>query len=147
MYERILVALDGSTHSASAARAAATLAAKFESELHLLTVVRPVKATGQLRSYLESERVMGESHYVLDAMTDAIMDEARETAASEGVKRVKTATREGKTARTICDYAKGNRIDLIVLGSRGRGEMEALLLGSVSTKVSMLAPCKVMLVK
>ena len=56
-------------------------------------------------------------------------------------------TREGKTARTIVDYAKGNRMDLLVLGGRGRGEVESLLLGSVSTKVSMLAHCKVMLVK
>ncbi len=147
MYERILVALDGSEHSARAAQAAAEIAAKFGSELHLLTVVRPVKASAELRSYLESEKVMGESHYVLDAMTDAIIEGARDTATAAGVTRIRTATREGKTARTICDYAKGNRVDLIVLGSRGRGEVEALLLGSVSTKVSMLAHCKVMLVK
>jgi nucleotide-binding universal stress UspA family protein len=80
-------------------------------------------------------------------MTDAIMDEAKDGAEAAGVKRIKTATREGKTARAICDYAKVNKIELIVMGSRGRGEVEALLLGSVSTKVSMLAQCKVMLVK
>ena len=35
----------------------------------------------------------------------------------------------------------GRKADLIVLGSRGRGRMEGLLLGSVSQKIAALAPC------
>ena len=147
MFNKVLAALDGSEHSASVAQAAAETASKFGSELHLLTVARRVDAAPDVRPYLESEQIMGESYYVLDPMTDRILDEARDVAEGLGVKTVKRATREGKTARTIVDYAKGNRIDLIVLGSRGRGEVESLLLGSVSTKVSMLSHCKVMIVK
>ena len=60
---------------------------------------------------------------------------------------IKTAVREGKPAWTIVDYAKNNKIDLIMLGSRGVGEIEATLLGSVSQKVSLLADCTVMIVR
>jgi len=80
-------------------------------------------------------------------MTNAIVSEANEIASDAGIRNIKTAVREGKPARTIIDYAKNNKIDLIMVGSRGVGEIEATLLGSVSQKVSLLADCTVMIVR
>lgn len=147
MYQRILAGLDGSTHSLAAAEKAVQLAKLLGAELHLLTVTRPYKVTPALKQYLEAENLLGEPKYVMDDMTNQIVEKAEERAKNAGVASVKTAVREGKPARSIIDYAKSKKIDLIVIGSRGVGEIEAALLGSVSQKVSMLGSCSVLIVR
>ena len=147
MYKKILVGLDGSKHGLAAADQASQLAAAIGAELHLLTITRPYKVTPQLKRYLEAENLLGEPKYVMDEMTNQIVNEAKELAIKNGAKDVKTVVREGKIARGIIDYAKANGIDMIVVGSRGVGEVEAALLGSVSGKVSMLAECTVVIVR
>ena len=147
MYRKILVGLDGSEHALRAARAAIEMALKFDAELHFLTVTRPYKVSPELLRYLQAENLVGEPKYVLDKMTGEIIDAARKLAADAGVRTVKAVVREGRPARTIVAYAKANHIDMIVVGSRGIGELEAALLGSVSEKVGLLAGCTVMLAR
>lgn len=148
MFKKILVALDGSQHALEAARLACEMAARSDDAiLHLLTVTREYKVTPELRQYLIAENLMGEPKYVLDEMTEAILLEARKIAKDAGIKNVKTQVKEGKPARTIVDFATNNKIDLIVMGSRGVGEVEAFLLGSVSQKVSTLAKCTCVIVR
>ncbi len=147
MYKKILAGLDGSKHGIDAARAAVVLARNFDAELHLLTVTRPYKVSPKLRQYLEAENLLGEPKYVMDDMTNTIVSEAKNLATKAGLKNVKAMVREGKPARTLLEYAKGNDIDLIVVGSRGVGELDAALLGSVSQKIGMLSECTVMIVR
>jgi nucleotide-binding universal stress UspA family protein len=53
----------------------------------------------------------------------------------------------GKPVEMILKFARGRKIDLIVMGSQGlRGMASIKVLGSVSRKVSELAPCPVMLI-
>jgi nucleotide-binding universal stress UspA family protein len=53
----------------------------------------------------------------------------------------------GKPVEMILKYARGKKTDLIVIGSQGlRGLNKLKVLGSVSRKVSELAPCAVMIV-
>ena len=147
MYKKILVGLDGSVHGMQAAQAAVELAKLTGAELHLLTVTRPYKVSPKLRQFLEAENLLGEPKYVMDDMTNGIVAEARELAVEAGLEQVKTMVREGKPARALLEYAKGNGIDLIVVGSRGVGELDTALLGSVSQKVSLLSECTVMIVR
>ena len=147
MHKKILVGLDGSKHAIDAAQEAIELARTSDAELHLLTVTRPYKVTPKLRQFLEAENLLGEPKYVMDEMTSSIVSAAKELAIKAGVKKVDTVIREGKPARTLLEYAKGNNIDLIVVGARGVGELDAALLGSVSQKVSLLSPCTVMIVR
>ena len=44
-------------------------------------------------------------------------------------------------------YAKDNAIDLIVVGTHGRGAIAHILLGSVAEKVVRKAPCPVLVVR
>ena len=147
MYKKILAATDGSIHGLEAAAKAIELAKQFGTELHLLTVTRPFKVSSQLQQYLRAENLMGEPKYVLDEMTERIVGEAKELAARTELKKVKSVVLEGKPARTIVDYIRDNDIDLAVVGSRGVGEVESALLGSVSQKVSLLAGCSVLIVR
>jgi nucleotide-binding universal stress UspA family protein len=49
-------------------------------------------------------------------------------------------------ARAIVEYARAEAIDLIVVGTRGRGGMTRLFLGSVAERVVRTAPCPVLTV-
>ena len=51
------------------------------------------------------------------------------------------------TAATIAGYAADEKIDLIIMGTHGRGAVAHLLLGSVAEKVVRLAPCPVLTVR
>jgi len=147
MYKKVLVGLDGSTHAVEAAQTAVEIASKFGAELHLLTVTRPYKVSPRLRQFLEAENLLGEPKYVMDEMTNSIITEAKDIASKAGLQGVKAVVREGKPSRTLLEYSKDNAIDLIVVGSRGVGELDAALLGSISQKVSLLSACSVMIVR
>ena len=54
---------------------------------------------------------------------------------------------EGDPARVIAEHAGLHKVDLIVMGRRGLGGLEGLLLGSVSHKVAQLAPCACLTVR
>jgi nucleotide-binding universal stress UspA family protein len=147
VYKRILVGLDGSDHGLRTAETAARLAAKFGAELHVLTVTRPYEVPLELQGYLEAENLLGEPSYALDEETQAIVDKARALAEQNQVPKVLTVVREGKPASVLIGYAKDNEMDLLVVGSRGVSELEAVIFGSVSQKVSQLAGCSVLIVR
>ncbi|HFC04467.1 MAG TPA: universal stress protein, partial [Rhizobiales bacterium] len=62
-------------------------------------------------------------------------------------KDVKIETDEGPIARSIIDRAKSFKADMIVIGSRGMGDMEGILRGGVSHRVETLSTCPVLVVK
>ena len=147
MYKRILVGLDGSSHGLRAAETGAELAAWFGAELHLLTVTRSQEVSPEVQSFLEAENLLGEPRYVLDDETQTIVDKAKAIADQNKVQKIHTVVREGRPAGVLVDYAKNHKMDLLVVGSRGVGALEAALLGSVSQKVSQLAGCSVLIVR
>jgi nucleotide-binding universal stress UspA family protein len=53
----------------------------------------------------------------------------------------------GQSTGVLVDYAKDNEMDLLVVGSRGVGELETVSFGSVSQKVSPPAGCSVLIVR
>jgi nucleotide-binding universal stress UspA family protein len=64
-----------------------------------------------------------------------------------GVKEVKMLRREGNAAAEILLIADEEKVDTIVIGSKGLNTVKELLLGSVSHKVIHLARCPVILVR
>lgn len=147
MYKRILVGLDGSSHGLRTAETAAVLAARLGAELHLLTVTKPADVSLEVQGYLEAENLLGEPRYVLDEETQALVEKAKAIAAQNKVQKIRSVVREGRPAAVLIDYAKDHKMDLLVVGSRGVGPLEAALLGSVSQKVSQLAGCSVLIVR
>jgi nucleotide-binding universal stress UspA family protein len=53
----------------------------------------------------------------------------------------------GHPAREIVEFAEKTGVDLIVMGTRGRGEIQGMILGSVSHRVSTCAKCSCLLVR
>jgi nucleotide-binding universal stress UspA family protein len=147
MFQNIVCAVDGSDHAERAAQAAAELAAKFGSKLVFVTVTKELKMSDSVRRYLEVERISGGLEYVLDEMTEEILEKARKAARAAGVENFKTEVKIGHPARTLVQFAERLHADTIVMGRRGHGDVEGALLGSVSHKVSALAGCTVVTVK
>ena len=145
MFERMIVAFDGSEGSTKALILAAGLQISNGGELHILTIYRH-------HSLLEASMSMvrPEEPVVLDdAMRDhakEIAEEAKRIADNEGASRVRAFVKGGQPARTIVKFAEDHEADLIVVGSRGIGDVEGFLLGSVSHKVTSLASCPVLVV-
>jgi nucleotide-binding universal stress UspA family protein len=123
------------------------LAARFGARLHFLTVTKEIKVNDEVRRYLQMEQLAGEPQYVLDEYAASIMQKARDLAERRGVTEVETVIRVGQPARTIVQVAEQLEVDTIVMGSRGLGDFEGLLLGSVSHKVASLAKCTCVTVK
>ena len=147
MFDKILCAVDGSEHAYKAAQLASELAATHKGELTFLTVTKAVKMNETVRHYIEVEHLAGEPQYVLDQYTESVMQRSRDAARDNGVANAKTEVKTGNPARVIVQLAERGGFDTIVLGSRGLGDLEGFLLGSVAHKVASLAKCTVITVK
>jgi len=144
----VLVAMDGSEDSFRAARFLQSLVLPRRTKVRLLSVVEPLRypttAPGAVRGQLlrmikevEAER-RGELDKVLERAAAQLDDK---------LTRVTRSTPTGAPADEIMAAANDYDTDLVVVGSRGRGGMARLLLGSVSEKVLRDARCPVLIVK
>jgi nucleotide-binding universal stress UspA family protein len=84
---------------------------------------------------------------VLTAVAELILHGAQETARESGAKKLRRLIEDGDPAQRILERAASEGADLIVMGSRGFSDLKGLIVGSVSHKVSHLAPCAVMSVR
>jgi len=75
-----------------------------------------------------------------------IGEAAKALAIEKGSKDPHAFVKRGPPARTIVSFAKEHGADLIVLGSRGTGDIEKFLLGSVSHKVTGMSDIPVLVV-
>lgn len=75
-----------------------------------------------------------------------ILAEARDLAQQRGVS-LRTQAEPGRPAETLARIARQEHADEIIIGSRGKDEVEHLLLGSVSTRLVQIAPCTVVVVR
>lgn len=143
MFRNILVAVDGSKAAIGALDMAIEVADKFGATLHLLHVVREMQLPKELGGVAELDKVEKQRGSALKQVGEEILNQAKLVARSKGVKSIEDSIGAGDPANAIVGYAADKPIDLIVLGSRGLGQVQGMLLGSVSRKVSNLAkvPC------
>ena len=65
----------------------------------------------------------------------------------ENDKPIVREVRVGAAFMEIIDYARGNEIDLIVIGTHGRSGLMHILMGSVAERIVRKSPCPVLTVK
>ena len=148
MFQKILVGVDGSESALQAVDVAASLAEAFGGQLVLLHVVQ-VSAIAEEALNISATAHLSESPKgIMERLSQDVLDGARERARRVGLtdQKISGVSADGNQARELIKTAKRRKVDLIVLGSRGRGRLEGLLLGSVSQKVSSLSPCPCMIV-
>jgi universal stress protein A len=142
-FTQILVPLDFSDHSVRALERAKSVAEKFGSILHLLTVIPdPFVLPDPANTYALPP------DYVDNLRRDA---EARLRQSLSQAERTQFRAQDivlfGNPYQQIRDYAQDHAIDLIVMGTHGRGAVAQAFLGSVAERVVRTAPCPVMTVR
>jgi nucleotide-binding universal stress UspA family protein len=136
---RILVPTDGSDSAKAAFAKALELAKKYRGNVTVANVIEPVSWTMATPDALMLEKKAEE-------WQAAVLADAAKEARKAGLK-VKAVALRGDIAEEIVKYARKERCDLIVMGSRGLSPTERFLLGSVSEKVLRHAPCSVLVVR
>lgn len=144
MFYRVLVALDSSPHSRRALTEAIDLALANHAQLTIMTVVPSLSSAWLLGDTAVpiSQRSLGEE---IESAYQAILDAAVDAVPAD--LPVQTILRYGSPGQMIVDEVATRGHDLIVMGSRGRGEVRCLLLGSVSREVLHASPVPVLVVR
>ncbi len=135
MYQRILVASDGSTLSKKAVTSAVGLAEMSGAELVALKVIpRYPQSYFEGSVPLSSQDVARvEKQWADDGQ--AVVDAITSTAAKKGVKAKGVTVKSDLVAEAVIAAAKKHKCDLIVMASHGRRGLKRLLLGSETQHV------------
>ena len=140
MYKKILLATDGSENAGRAAKEATGLAGELSSHVILVYIIsnppsqsRMAKANFDVHSILEEDA------------KSAIKDTIENLENNSIPYTLKVAI--GEPSAEIIEISEKEKVDLIVIGSRGLGTIKGVFLGSVSQKVTHQAKCPVMIVK
>jgi len=149
-FEKVLVCVDGSETSMKAADYAIEIARKYVAEVIALNVIVSqigyayssgafgLVGPGAINDLLEKSKQEAQKWF----------DQIGKTAAANDVRlRTEVVASPTSVAPAIVDYAEKNKVDLIVVGTRGRSGFAKLLLGSVASGVVTYAGCPVMVVK
>lgn len=142
MFNKILVATDGSPYSDKALDAAIVLAKAFNSTLYIIHVVEEDKVA------LAASTMPVMANLIEDMVRigNEILNKAKDKAINAGVKAEVILAR-GNAADKILETADNLNVDLIVVGSRGLRGLARFLLGSVSEKVVRHSNRPVMVIK
>jgi nucleotide-binding universal stress UspA family protein len=81
---------------------------------------------------------------VLSAYAKEVVAQGNAILQEQGVNNIRGFVKMGTASKKILEFAKQQEIDLIIIGSRGNGDLKGYLLGGVSHKVTGLAKCPVM---
>ncbi len=150
-FKRILVAVDGSENAERAAKAAVELAQKFGSELIVLHVIARPSYTyvPMFPSVTPPPAKVYDEYYALSKRA-AEGCVSRAVSLADGLSlRVRGDVQEGRfsVVEGITEYADNEKVDLIVVGTRGLGGFTKLVIGSVSSGVVTHAHCPVLVVR
>lgn len=148
---RILVAIDGSEKSFEAAGYAISLSIKFDSQVIALYVV--VSETGftyssmglvpddSINKLLEMEKQKAEGWF------EKVKQESSSVDQTKIIKFKSQVIVASSIVPAIINFSEKEKIDLIVMGTRGRSGIKKLLLGSVASGVITHSHCPVLVIK
>jgi nucleotide-binding universal stress UspA family protein len=143
--KKVLVATDFEDASGIALQYGRTLASALAATLRVLhvtenlTVIPAFAAEGFYGVPFEVQQEIERA--ARQQVQTLLTDEDRQRLHAEA-----TTVTSAAIATTVCDYARDNHFDLIVMGTHGRGPLRRLLMGSVAEQVVRTAPCPVLTV-
>ena len=143
MFQKILMPLDFSEYTDEIVNVAVQLAKKFGSTLHLLHVIPNMDYFTPYESFLSAESLV-KIQRDIEKEVEKDMDAIAKKIADVPTKKV---IHTGVAFVEIVDYVRTEKIDLVVMGTHGRGGLEHILLGSVAEKVVRRTPCPVLTIR
>ena len=172
MWQRILVATDGSEKARKAEAAGIETARRFGADILFVHAVMDAPSDTEYGGIEEALRAMGPQplgslhpenlvegvaqatgkqdletpHEALHAFGHRLLEQAAERAREAGV-AVDTRLADGKPAQVIADVASQEGADLIVVGTRGLGGLQGVLVGSVARSLVQDAEQSCLVVK
>jgi len=145
---KILVAIDGSEHSFKATECALELAKSFGAQLYAVTVTY-IPAS----DHLSQKEVLSKS-LVEDSSNNSMKDAGNwfenftQNAKEDNIQlKTELINSARPVDYVILEYAEEQKIELIVVGTRGKTGFKKLLLGSIASSIITYAHCPVMVVK
>jgi len=139
----VISGTDGSDGAERALAIAADLVKSIDGKLLIVNVSEDKFSGADLRLLEQLQVSEGDA---LEQIGQRILMRARTIAQDHGAVNVETMSGAGDPAQVLIDIANTKHADAIVVGRRGHGELEGLLLGSVSQKLACLAPCAVLVI-
>ncbi len=141
---KVLVPVDGSKHSFEGIRVASHYARTSNAQIYLITVIPSVADIDLELSAAERDRLL-ES---MKSRGQELLDKSVEQMKTCGVDHVNTVLAAAPSpAQEIVSFAEKERVNLIVIGSRGRNANHRFPIGSVAVSVVGHSPCCVYVVK
>jgi nucleotide-binding universal stress UspA family protein len=158
---RVLLVVDGSSHSQCAVGYLTRFPFPERSNVHVMHVLPPIPqpevplSTGRhptfyqdiptVSSYETEQEIARQAEYEGQA-GQVLLTETIEVLRASGIEATGVLKR-GDAANEIIEYVKSQNIHLITAGSRGLSEVKGWLLGSVSRKLVHYAGCSVLIIK
>ncbi|MDF2946421.1 MAG: universal stress protein [Bacillales bacterium] len=139
MFNKILLASDGSPHSLRAAEKAKVLCENNpNAEITIIYILDSLTSKSDVLSEgnIEDREVMRKQRL---SQTEKLLDNANINYLTKIIK--------GDPGTSIVSYANENNFDIVVIGSRGLNGLQEMVLGSVSHKVAKRAIAPVLIVK
>ncbi len=151
LIKKILVALDGSIYSEKVAKYGGDLALRYDAEITLIHVVEPptiMMPVGGMETSMPMAEIELTNRLVeeIESKAKSFLNENKKILESKGLD-VKILIEKGNISNTILTIAEENNYDLIIVGSRGHGDIKRFFLGSVSDKISKHAHCPVLILR
>jgi len=143
--KEILVGTDFGAAADNALRYGEALAREFGARLHVLHATPNVFATA-----MDGYGYAVIPPHVQEDIETAARRHMRERVSEEDRQQLQARTavvRHNNPAVAITDYARQHAIDLIVVGTHGRGAVAHVLLGNVAERIVRTAPCPVLTVR
>jgi nucleotide-binding universal stress UspA family protein len=140
MFQRILVANDGSECAFKALRVAVDLAHRYGAELHQVSVEENLPHyAATVGEVLERQRE-DESYFA------KVCEESTRIASTSGI-RLTCHILAGHEVRTIVSFAEDNHFDLLVIGHKGHSNVWPFHMGSTASKIADHIKCTLLIVQ
>ncbi len=146
--KKILLAIDKSGYKDKATAYAITLAKSLGAEVTALHVIgsSSLGAARDVLGYYRGGKVKAYEE-ALKSDAEKLLGKVVELGEKEGVTVNSEVIIGSPVKKTIIDYAKKQKVDLIVIGSKGMAGMEKFVLGGVAHAVVSYAHCPVLAIR
>jgi len=141
MFHKLLVAIDGSEISMNVLEQAIDMARGWKAELHAVYIIE----TGLISS-VPMDNTWEVIYSLLEQEGGKVLDIAEKKAQDAGI-QIRKHLISGHAGNEIINLAEAQGADLIIVGSRGKSQIDRLLIGSVSSHVVKYSNVTTMVVR